>query len=49
MPETAVHKNHYAVFWKNDIGLSGKVLPVQPKPVAEAMKNTPDANLRFRV
>jgi len=49
MPEAAVHKNQCAVFWQNDIRLSGKVLPVEAKPVAKAMKNSPDANLRFRV
>ena len=49
MPETAVHKNRYAKFWENDVGLSGQVLPVQPKPVAEAMKKASDTNLRSGV
>ena len=41
-----MNKNHCAVFRKNDIGLSGKVFAVQPKPVAEAMKKASDANFR---
>jgi hypothetical protein len=49
MPETTVHKNHYAVFRENDVGLSGQVFPVQAKPVAEAMKKASDTNLRFGV
>lgn len=49
MPETAMHENHYPAFRENDVGLSGKVLAVQPKPVAEAMKKTSDANFRSGV
>jgi hypothetical protein len=46
MPEAPVNENHCAVFWKNDIGLAGKIPAVQPEPVPETMKKASDADFR---
>jgi hypothetical protein len=49
MPKAAVNENHCPVFRKNDIGLPGKVFPMNAKSVAKAMKNAANADLGPRV
>ena len=46
VPETSMNEKHLVKPGKHKIRLSGKVLAVQPKPVAVAMKKTSDSNFR---
>jgi hypothetical protein len=38
VPETAMHENHGSVFRQDDIGIAGKIVPVEPEPKTVPMK-----------
>ena len=37
VPIAAIHEDHGAPFWQNDIGLSRKIFTVEPETVSEPM------------
>ena len=49
VPETAVDEDCYLPSGKNDVGRSGQVSSVQPKPESEAVEMLTNRNLRPRV
>ncbi len=49
MPEAAVDEDHGMQPGKDDVGSSGKIASLQPKPKAEAMQQTPHPPLGRRV
>lgn len=49
MPETAVHEDSFLSAWKDNIGPSGKVSPVQAESVSEPVDQAPQGDLRIRI
>ena len=47
MPKAAMHKDNFTVWPKNEIGPSGKIIPVQPITIAETMHEPPYKHLRL--
>lgn len=47
VPEAAMNENNLFSTRENEIGLTGQVRPVKPIPVAEAMNQPPNCQLRF--
>lgn len=46
MPEAAIHKNDDLPFWKHDVRLSGKILAMQPKSIAQRVQAFSDDHFR---
>ena len=46
VPEAAVYEHGQLMARKHNVGPPGKILPVQSKAVAEAVRNPPDSNFR---
>jgi hypothetical protein len=42
MPKATVNHDCHSMFRQHNIGSSGQILPVQPKPVSEPMKQAPN-------
>ena len=49
VPETSVNENHRSVPGQHKIRGSRKVAPMEPKPVAKSMDESPDLDLRHGV
>jgi len=49
VPKAAVDENRDSMLRKNEVGASGEIRPMQPKPEAEAMSSPSGQKLRRRV
>jgi len=49
VPKAAVHKNHDITFRKYNVGLSGQIVPMQPKSETHSMQHTPYGDFWLRV
>ena len=49
MPEASVHKNHGAVFWKNDVRFPWQILPMQAESKADFVEKGADLPFRHRI
>ena len=46
VPKTTVHENDFAKAWKNQVGMAGKVFPVQAKTIAHGVREAPNDHFR---
>jgi hypothetical protein len=49
VPKAPMHQDDLPLPWKDKIGRSWQITPVQTKPVSHAMNHTPHYKLRLRV
>jgi hypothetical protein len=49
MPKTAMHKNHFAKSWKNQVWFAGQIFAMKTKTKAHAMNEAANRHLRSSI
>jgi len=49
VPETTMHENRQPMPRKNEVGTTGQIFPVKPKPVTQPVRDAPHNHFRRRI